>query len=194
MWWAWGIYKCLLHLLYVITITNSAYVYFLHLFVCQNSTNLYINPIHGGTVNRERLHMNHALYFKLIIPDEYYSIVFLTHSLITFRHTEKIEKWFFFSFLPFLFSPPHSINAHYKTKKRQLLIMGIGIQTQKHFSTSFKLFSSNFWSVLLLRECCVLSYSSLINRWRATGGPDKALFREQTRSTSCLWCPRVEFS
>ncbi len=71
----------------------------------RNSTNLYINPIHGGAVNRERLQMNHASYLKLIIPDEYYSIVFLTHSLITFRHTEKIEKWFFFSFFTIPFFP-----------------------------------------------------------------------------------------
>lgn len=167
--------------------------FFIYLSV-RNSTNLYINPIHGGAINREWLQMNHASNFKLIIPDEYYSIVFLTHSLITFRHRENWKMIFLLFFLAFLFPPPHSINAHYKTKKRQLLIMGIGIQSQKHFSTSFKLFSSHFWSVLLLGERCVLSYSSLINRWRTIGGPDKALFREQTRTPSCLWCPRVEFN
>ncbi len=97
---AWGvflIYKCLWHLLYVITITNSAYVFFLHLFVCQKQ-HKFVYKSHPRRVNRDRLQMNHASYLKLIIPDEYYSIVFLTHSLITFRHTEKIEKWFFFSF------------------------------------------------------------------------------------------------
>lgn len=135
--------------------------------------------------------------FKFQINHSWWILKYcLSHTQSNYipSHRENWKMIFLLFFLAFLFPPPHSINAHYKTKKRQLLIMGIGIQSQKHFSTSFKLFSSHFWSVLLLGERCVLSYSSLINRWRTIGGPDKALFREQTHTPSCLWCPRVEFN
>lgn len=70
---------------------NKCFAFFFYASVCK-STNLYMNIVRGKTINRQRHQMNRTSYFKLITPAEYYSIVFLVHSLITFRHTEKIEK------------------------------------------------------------------------------------------------------